>query len=102
MALIHRLEEEGFSTWFDEKDLYGGDNWRQVIKREIKDSDFFALFLSKSAINKEGFFHEEIRTAIEEYRLRPHGSVFLLPVLLDPCIVPEIELDSTTDLTKIQ
>ncbi len=49
------IESNGFSTWFDEKNLLAGQDWQIVIPREIRKSDFFITLLSTQSVVKRGF-----------------------------------------------
>ena len=100
---IHdRLLREGLEPWYDKERLDIGVHWKAEITYAITHSDFFAIFLSNTSIKKTGFVNKEIMTAVEEYGRRPFGSHYLLPVRLDDCEVPPIELDSGTSLTDLQ
>ena len=101
-ALRDDFDANGIDAWYDKDELLPGVSWREEIYRAIETSDFFAICLSRRALEKTGFIHNEIRTAVEEYRRRPHGSVFLLPILLEKCDVPHIRLDATSRLDDLQ
>ncbi|MGK7913571.1 MAG: TIR domain-containing protein [Synechococcus sp.] len=68
----------------------------------IEKSDFFAICISRRAVTKSGFIQNEIRTAIDEYRRRPAGTIYLLPILLEACEIPRIRLDANTLLKHLQ
>jgi len=40
--------------------------------------------------------------AIREYRLQAPGTIFLIPVRLTPCQIPDIEIDDTRTLDRLQ
>lgn len=52
--LHDRLTKDGFSTWYDEKDLLPGMTWKTVIETAIPQSSAVLIFLSKRSINKSG------------------------------------------------
>lgn len=54
-----RLLEDGFLTWYDEKDLLPGDDWEDVIEREIEGCDFFLAFLSSQSVTKIGYVNRD-------------------------------------------
>lgn len=99
--LYFALGQAGFDPWYHKQHLLVGDNWQEEIRKAIENSDFFAMCFSRIAVKKKGFIHREIRTAIGEYQLRPEGVSFLLPIRLDPCKIPAIKLDDTTNLSHL-
>jgi hypothetical protein len=100
--LYHQFEREGLDPWYDKKRLKVGDRWEEEIIEAIEQSDFFAVFLSKTSVKKTGFIQNEIRTAAKQYRRHPQGRAYLLPVRLEDCEVPRIRLDENTILTDLQ
>jgi hypothetical protein len=100
--LFFALGEAGFNPWYDKEKLVIGDRWGEEIKAAIKKSDYFAICLSKTAITKSGYIQIEIKTAVAEYQRRPNGMSFLLPLRLEPVMVPKIPLDATTYLDDLQ
>ena len=88
--LYDRLEKEGFDPWLDEKDLVAGLNWQDQITKAIDEADIFLACLSKNAVDKTGFLQEEIRLALDAYTNRPEGSIFIIPVRLDACEIPNM------------
>ena len=101
-ALYDALNRYGIKVWFDQKDLNIGDNWRRKIRKAIKDTDFFAVCLSKNAVGKTGFINNEIRTAVDEYQRRSFDSVFFLPIRLEECETPDIDLGANTFFEDLQ
>lgn len=87
-VLVQFLHAAGFSTWFDEKDLRAGDEWGFVIQREISRASLFLLCLSSNSVNRYGFFQKEMRIALDFADTMPQGTVFIMPIRLDPCEVP--------------
>ena len=79
----------GFDTWFDLHDLLPGQEWRFVIEREISSASLLILCLSTRSVDRTGFFQKELRLALEQFALRPKGQVFIIPIRLNPCPIPE-------------
>ncbi len=100
--IFSALQARGMLPWYDEQGLLAGDCWKEDVIDAIKESDFFALFLSNAAIRKRGFIQKEIREAIGEFQRRPHGLAYILPVRLDDCEVPPVRLDENTTLRDLQ
>ncbi len=87
--LHHRLSADGFEPWLDQEDLLGGQNWAREIPRAIRGSDVVLVCLSQQSTTKEGYLQKEVREARDVANEKPPGKVFLIPVLLDDCSVPE-------------
>jgi hypothetical protein len=84
-----RLKELGFKPWLDKKDLLPGQNWRVEIPKAIKASDFVLIFLSHRSVQKRGYVQKEFKLALEVLDEIPSGRVFIIPVRLDDCQIPE-------------
>ncbi|NEQ51950.1 MAG: SUMF1/EgtB/PvdO family nonheme iron enzyme [Leptolyngbya sp. SIO3F4] len=91
--LYRRLKEQGFQPWMDKEDLVPGQNWRSEIPKAIKNSDIFLACLSQASIAKKGYVQKEFRLALNNYAEMPVGSVYLLPVRLNDCEIPELRQD---------
>jgi hypothetical protein len=78
--------------WFDEKDLLPGQNWRTEIQRAITNSRVLIACLSWDSIGKEGYVQTELRTALSAYADRPPGSIFIIPLKLDDCEIPDLRI----------
>ena len=88
-AVVTFLEAAGFDTWFDKKPLLVGQDWRKVIKQEIARARLLILCLSRHSVEKTGFVQEEMNLALEQARLRPSSQVYIMPVRLDDCGIPD-------------
>jgi hypothetical protein len=84
----NRLLQDGFLTWFDEKDLLPGDSWEREIEQAISKSDYVLTFLSQASLSKTGYVQRELRLALSERDRRPFGSRYIVPILVDECDVP--------------
>jgi hypothetical protein len=100
--LYFDLRDRGLDPWYDKEKLIVGDHWEDEIIEAIRQSDFFAIFLSQVSARKTGFINREIRIAIREYQRMPYGTAYLLPVRLEECEVPGIRLDEQKSLRDLQ
>jgi hypothetical protein len=91
--LYQNLSSEGFKPWMDRKDIYGGEEWRFSIQKAIRDSDFFLVCLSSSSVGKRGFLQVEIKKALDIWQEKLVGDIYLIPVRLEDCEVPELLRD---------
>ena len=86
------LKAKGFDPWLDEEDLLAGQIWKQEIPKAIKGADIFLACLSSRSIEKKGYVQKEFRTALAAMAELPPGSIFLLPVRLDECDIPDLQI----------
>lgn len=87
--LYRHLKDEGFSPWLDEEDLIPGQIWEVEIRRAVKMADIVAACLSRTSITEAGYVHKEIRFALDVAEEQPEGSIYIIPVKLEDCSVPE-------------
>ena len=88
--LYDRLKKAGYKPWLDKKNLIPGQNWRSEISRVIKDSQLFIACLSKCSIAKRGFVQKEFRMALSQAAELPSESIYIIPVRLDDCEIPDL------------
>jgi TIR domain len=93
LAIVRRLAEAlraaGCAPWLDKDRLLPGQHWTQSIERAISDADAFVACFSARSVSKRGHFQSELRHALECAGQRPLDDVFVLPVRLEKCIVPQ-------------
>ncbi len=81
--------EIGLKPWMDVKELVMGMDWRKEIQKAMRNCDLVFIFLSGSAISREGYFQQEIRQALELVNEKPEDELFILPIRLDNCDIPK-------------
>jgi len=87
--LFKRLQKDGFDPWLDEEKLLPGQKWRIEIPKAVKASDVVIVCLSNKSINKEGYIQKEIKYVLDAADEKPEGTIFLIPLKLEECDVPE-------------
>ena len=87
--LYQRLSDEGFKPWMDTKDILPGEKWPSSIRKAIQRSDFFLLCLSENSVDKRGWVQKEIGEALENLQGMLDSDIYLVPVRLEKCEVPE-------------
>ena len=87
--LYDRLEALGLRPWMDKRDLLPGQRWREIIPRQVQQSDLVLVCLSPQSVDKRGFFQREIRTALDAWKDKLQADIYLIPVRLAVCEVPE-------------
>src|SRR3712207_6161035 len=74
-TLYHRLKsEDGIRPWLDEEDLLPGQNWKEVIQREVRTADVVLACLSQQSVTKRGFVQAEIKYALDVADEEPEGA----------------------------
>lgn len=102
-ALHSKLQAGGFKPWLDEVDLLAGQNWQIEIPKAIRQSDIFVACLSQVSVSKQGYVQREYRLALNIYAEKPPGSIYLIPLKLDKCEMPDLQLpDLGVNLPHIQ
>lgn len=87
--LYHDLQDAGFKPWMDTQDILPGERWKDSIERAQKQADFFVVCLSKESANKRGFLQREIKKALDLGIEKLDSDIYLIPVRLEECEVPE-------------
>lgn len=83
------LSEAGYKPWMDTKDILPGELWVNSIQTAIQNSDFFLACLSTNSVDKRGMLQKEIKSALDTWEGMLEGDIYLIPVRLDDCAVPE-------------
>lgn len=85
-----RLKAEAWiDPWFDEEDILPGQKWEGSVAEAVHNSHAVIIFLSSIAVRTEGFFHVELKLALDAAAEKPDGTIFIIPIRLDACDVPE-------------
>ncbi|MCY1140098.1 toll/interleukin-1 receptor domain-containing protein [Actinoplanes sp. Pm04-4] len=100
--IVARLREAGVGVWLDRDDLQAGDNWRQAIKRAIREGGAFVpMFSPRYNSRRSTYMNVELREAIEQARQMHVDRRWMVPVMLETCELPDMRIDSSTDLTDL-
>lgn len=75
--------------WFDEEDILPGQMWEGSVVEAVHNSHAVIIFLSTIAVRQEGFFHKELKLALDAAAEKPDGTIFIIPIRLDNCDVPD-------------
>ncbi len=98
------LEAAGISVWRDTADLWPGEDWRLKIRRAITDNAlvFIACFSLQSTSRIKSHHYEELTLAVDQLRMRRPDVPWLIPVRLDECEVPDIDVGGGRTLGSLQ
>ncbi len=84
-----RLRAENWvDPWFDEEDILPGQKWEESVTEAVHNSHAVMIFLSSIAVRMDGFFHKELKLALDAAAEKPDGTIFIIPIRLDNCDVP--------------
>jgi len=86
--LYKQLVSDQFAPWLDEENLLPGQDWRQEIPKAVRRADVVIVCLSRNSINKAGYVQKEITDALDVADEQPEGRIFLIPLKLEECEVP--------------
>lgn len=92
-AAVRRLRAElsnaWIDPWLDEEKLLPGQKWTVEIPKAVRASDVVIVCLSAGSVNKAGYLQKEIRIALDVAEEKPEGTIFIIPVRLEACPVPD-------------
>jgi len=69
-----------------------GQAWKVEIPKAIRDAAVFLACLSSRSVAKVGYVQNEFRLTLSSFAQRPPGSIYLIPVRLDDCEVPDLQI----------
>ena len=87
--LCKRLREDGFDPWLDVERLLPGQDWNLEIEKALRASDAILLCFSSLSVVKEGYIQREYKRAMRYLEEKPEGTIFVIPVRLDDCKLPQ-------------
>ncbi|MCR9141492.1 MAG: TIR domain-containing protein [bacterium] len=87
--LYDQMQAAGWRPWLDERDILPGEKRKQAIEDAIADSDFFLACVSDNVARRRGRVQKEIRDALDVLQNLLEDDIYLIPVLLEACALPE-------------
>ena len=87
--LHQRIARDGINAWMDAQNLQPGQDWQHEIRRAILKSDLILVCLSHAFNKQPGYRHEELKIALEKAKLLDEDKIFIIPVRLEECDMPE-------------
>ena len=87
--LFTKLVDAGYDPWMDKKKLLPGQDWEREIGIAVGKSHAIIVCLSKTSVTKEGVVQKEIKMALDEADKKPEGTIFIIPLKFQECIVPQ-------------
>jgi hypothetical protein len=87
--LCRRLRADGFDPWLDQERLLPGQDWEHEIVAAVRASDIVIVCLSSTSVSKVGYVQKELRRVLDVADRQPEGRIFVIPVRLEACAVPD-------------
>jgi len=87
--LYQRLVKDGLNAWLDVERLQPGQDWQNEIRNALLKCDAVIVCLSRRFDQQKGYRHEELKLALEKASFLPDDRVFIIPVRLEACDMPE-------------
>jgi hypothetical protein len=87
--LYQRLEADGLRPWMEDQDLLPGQNRQYVVGKKIREASACVVCLSTKAVGAAGILHKDMKAALDVADEQPEGTIFVIPVKLDKCEVPD-------------
>jgi hypothetical protein len=87
--IYSRLRGDGIDPWLDEIDILPGQDWDEEIRRAVRQSDVILVCISSSSASKSGYVQKEIRFALDLADEKPNRTIFIIPVKLEECDIPQ-------------
>ena len=101
--LCRVLSSHNVVVWIHRDHLVPGILWKQVIQQAINNGDFFIACFSKESNSREKtYMNEELSIAIERLKQKPYDKIWFIPVKLNDCEIPDIEIAEGNTLRDMQ
>lgn len=87
------LNKHGVQVWLDHSDLKPGEIWADTIRRKIIEVDYFIACFSKEYNSRQKtYMNQELVLAIEELRQRSMYQAWFIPIKLNECDIPDMDV----------
>jgi hypothetical protein len=87
--LYQHMVRDGLNIWLDVEDLQPGQDWQNEIRNALLQCQAVIVCLSNRFNEQQGYRHEELKLALEKAKWIPENDVFIIPVRLEECDMPE-------------
>ena len=100
--LVADLRAAGYEVWLDRGSLLPGQRWRTEVRRAIGRGDHFLACFSAKYATATTYMNEELIMAVDRLRLMPRDRAWFIPVLLEDCEVPDLQIGPGETLADLQ
>lgn len=87
--LYRMLRSQDIQPWLDVDDYVSGQNMEVEVSKALLSSDVILICLSRNSVDSEGFLQKEIRYVLNLAMEMPERRIFLIPVRLEECELPD-------------
>lgn len=56
--VVSSLEKAGLNVWYDQREIFPGDNWAEIIGQGLNQSDAMVVILTPRALEAESVRHD--------------------------------------------
>ena len=97
------LTDYGIDVVTNYRNIDGGSNWERTLKQLIEDSGYFVACFSKEFnMREKTVLYRELDYAIRCAEDYPFDRKWIIPVRINECTIPSIEIRSRERLTDLQ
>lgn len=101
--LCENLASRGIKVWLDRNTLEPGMQWKPAIQQAIHQGTYFvACFSKESNAREQTYMSKELALAVEKLRERPFDKVWFIPIKLNKCEIPGIDIGGGATLRDLQ
>lgn len=101
--ICNALTSNGVNVWVDWNNITPGIPWKQAIQYAINHGDFFIACFSKEYNSRDKtYMSKELSIAIERLQQKPHDKTWFIPVKLNDCDIPTINIDEGDTLKDLE
>lgn len=101
--LCDDLKSHSIRVWRDKNDIPPGARWPQTIRGAIREGAFFIACFSKEYHKRDKtFMNEELTVAIEELRQHSADHIWFIPIQLNECEIPDLDIGRGETLEVFQ
>ena len=101
--LCQSLAADDIHIWIDNDNIGPGTPWKQAIQQAIQHGDFFIpCFSMEVNARNQTYMSEELKIAIEELHRRPVDKAWFIPVKLNECEIPDIDIGGGETLRNLK
>jgi len=100
--ICNELSKHGVDFFRDKDSIDPGIFLKDAIRKAIKGGSFFMACFSKEYNERDRtYMNEELILAIEELRIRPKDRAWFIPVKLNQCEIPNMDIGAGKTLQDI-
>ena len=97
------LQHAGIAVWIDRNDIRPAADWRKEIRAAIRNGAYFvACFSPRYTAADRTYMNAELRQAVDEMQYLPFNHRWFVPVMLERCELPDLDIDARQRLSHIQ